>query len=80
MTSDPDLWMHMSSIRSKYTRAPWYQLGGRLQAGRDNVFSELDEAKHKARRAQLAPGVRHSSAPFFIRPPYLDTLFLEFSS
>lgn len=52
--------MHMSAVRSTYSRAPWYFVGTRVQGGKDNVFSQVDEEKHKKRRQQLAPGVRPS--------------------
>jgi len=47
----------MNSIRSPYTRADYYYLATRFQAGKNHVFSELDEEKHKRRRQQLAAGV-----------------------
>lgn len=58
VTSDPELWMHMSAVRSNYSRAPWYAVGTRVQGGKDTIFSQVDEEKHKTRRQQLAPGVR----------------------
>lgn len=58
LTSDPELWMHMSSVRSSYSRAPWFVRATRFQAGKDHVFSQTDEQKHKIRRQQMAPGVR----------------------
>lgn len=62
--------MHMSSVRSAYSRAPWFVRATRFQAGKDHVFSQTDEAKHKARRQQMAPGVRsHPSSPLHLSPP-----------
>ncbi|SPO01826.1 related to pisatin demethylase [Cephalotrichum gorgonifer] len=56
ITSSPDLWMHMSAVRSLYSRAPWYPLATRFQAGKDHIFSQVDEEKHKNRRRQLVAG------------------------
>ena len=63
LTSDTDLWLHINSARSDYSRAAWFNLSARFQPGRDTVVSQVDEVKHKARRAQVAPGVRYP-------PPY----------
>ena len=49
--------IHMNSVRSMYTRAPWFYQGGRVQPGKDHIVSQVDEAKHKSRRQQMAPGV-----------------------
>lgn len=57
VTSDPDFWMHVNSVRSKFSRAPWFYKGGRIQAGKDHIVSQIDETKHKSRRQQMAPGV-----------------------
>ncbi|PKS13167.1 hypothetical protein jhhlp_000511 [Lomentospora prolificans] len=56
VTSSPELLFHMNSIRSPYTRADYYYLATRFQAGQNHVFSELDEDKHRRRRQQLAAG------------------------
>lgn len=59
--------MHMCAVRSNYSRAPWFYVATRVQAGKDNTFSQVDEEKHKRRRQQLAPGVSvstyHGSQP-----------------
>lgn len=49
--------MHVNSVRSKFSRAPWFYKGGRIQAGKDHIVSQIDETKHKSRRQQMAPGV-----------------------
>ncbi|RYP00465.1 hypothetical protein DL766_004697 [Monosporascus sp. MC13-8B] len=56
ITSLPELLTHMSAVRSPYTRAAWYNRATRYQPGKDHVFSQLDEEKHKQRRQQMAHG------------------------
>ncbi|RYP72212.1 hypothetical protein DL771_004342 [Monosporascus sp. 5C6A] len=56
ITSLPELLTHMSAVRSPYTRSAWYNRATRYQPGKDHVFSELDEEKHKQRRQQMAHG------------------------
>lgn len=56
ITSSPELLVHMSSVRSAYTRSTWYNSATRVRPGKDHLFSELDEAKHTKRRQQMAPG------------------------
>lgn len=46
----------MSAVRSPYTRTSWYNKAVRVEPGRDNVFSQVDEEKHTRRRNQMAPG------------------------
>lgn len=49
--------MHMSAVRSPYTRSTWYNRATRVEPGRDHIFSEIDEEKHTKRRQQMAAGV-----------------------
>ncbi|KAM7182700.1 Cytochrome P450 [Rhypophila sp. PSN 637] len=56
VTSSPELLTHMSAVRSSYSRGEWYNRATRYQPGKDHVFSELDEEKHKRRRQQMASG------------------------
>jgi len=56
ITSSPELLAHMSAVRSPYSRGKWYNRATRYQPGKDHVFSELDEDKHKKRRQQMAHG------------------------
>jgi hypothetical protein len=58
ITSSPELWIRINAVRSPYTRASWYYHGARFEPGKDNVFTECDNAKHDARRKKLASGVR----------------------
>lgn len=58
ITSSPELLTYMSAVRSPYTRSKWYNRAARYQPGKDHVFSELDEDKHKLRRQQMTHGVR----------------------
>ncbi|KAK0738764.1 cytochrome P450 [Schizothecium vesticola] len=56
VTSSPELLAHMSAVRSSYSRGKWYNRATRYEPGKDHVFSELDEEKHKRRRQQMAHG------------------------
>jgi hypothetical protein len=56
LTSDPEQYMRMSSVRSGYTKSKWYA-GNKLEADQDNVFSCCDEAKHTEKRSKMALGV-----------------------
>jgi hypothetical protein len=56
ITSSPELLWRINGVRSTYTKGGWYN-GSRIQPGRDNVFSGIDEDHHTKRRAQLAPAV-----------------------
>jgi len=58
ITSSPELWTRINAVRSPYTRASWYYHAARFEPGKDNVFTECDNAKHDARRKKLASGVR----------------------
>lgn len=53
----------MNSARSAWTRGDYYYMATRFEAGKDHVFSELDEEKHKQRRQQLAAGVEFPFCP-----------------
>ncbi|KAK0717563.1 cytochrome P450 [Lasiosphaeria miniovina] len=56
ITSSQELLAHMNGVRSEYTRADWYYLGGRFRPGKDNIFSQVDETQHQRRRQQMLPG------------------------
>ncbi|KAF2449140.1 cytochrome P450 [Karstenula rhodostoma CBS 690.94] len=56
ITSSPELLMHMSAVRSPYSRAAWYNRSARIEPGRDHIFSQVDEEKHTKRRQQMAAG------------------------
>lgn len=75
VTSSLDLLCHMSAARSPYTRGGWYYGATRTRAGKDNVFSTLDEGFHDKRRRQLAAGV--SSKSFFMRLPSHSRLVMS---
>jgi hypothetical protein len=49
--------MHMSSVRSPYTKTAWFYTATRIEPGRDHIFSQVDEEKHTKRRQQMAAGV-----------------------
>lgn len=46
----------MNAVRSQYTRSYWFNAATRVEAGKDHVFSQLDEEKHTKRRQQMAAG------------------------
>ena len=54
--SDPELYMRINSVRSRYTKSKWY-LGNKVEADNESIFSGVDEAIHTEKRAQLAIGV-----------------------
>ncbi|KLU91390.1 pisatin demethylase [Magnaporthiopsis poae ATCC 64411] len=56
VTSSLDLLCHMSAARSPYTRGGWYYNATRTRAGKDSVFSTVDEELHDKRKRQLAAG------------------------
>ena len=56
LSTDPKVIRHMAAVRGSYTKGGFY-LSGRMTPGVDNVVSQRDEVKHKAMRAQIAPGV-----------------------
>lgn len=47
----------MSSPRTGYTRSQWYA-GQKLEVGRDNLLSTVDDKLHTKKRAVMAMGVR----------------------
>lgn len=49
--------MHMSAVRSPYTKTAWFFAATRIEPGRDHIFSQIDEEKHTKRRQQMAAGV-----------------------
>ncbi|OJJ07012.1 hypothetical protein ASPVEDRAFT_46392 [Aspergillus versicolor CBS 583.65] len=55
ITSSPEVWMHVNT-KPGYKRSDWYYNAARIEYQRDNVFSQTDNAKHEARRKQMAPG------------------------
>lgn len=57
ITSSPDLLVHMSAVRSPYTRGKWFYRATRWEPGKDHMFSELDETKHQRKRQQMSQGV-----------------------
>lgn len=60
LTSSPDLWARMNT-HPGYTKAEWYYRAARFDWRNDNVFSQIDNQKHDARRKQMVKGV---SLPF----------------
>ncbi|KAG0645674.1 Cytochrome P450 monooxygenase lolP1 [Hyphodiscus hymeniophilus] len=55
VTSDPRLLRRILSVRSSYSRAPYYQ-GFRLDPSRDNILSQIDDAKHGILRSKMVAG------------------------
>jgi cytochrome P450 len=56
ITASPELIAYMSGVRSPYTRAAWFYADMRMEAGKDHIFSTLDEEKHTKQRAKMASG------------------------
>ncbi|KAK2779605.1 pisatin demethylase [Colletotrichum kahawae] len=56
VTSSPELLLHMSAVRSPYTRTEWFYRACRVRPDKDHVFSEMDEEKHRQLRAKLGAG------------------------
>ncbi|KAH8725563.1 benzoate 4-monooxygenase cytochrome-like protein P450 [Phaeosphaeriaceae sp. PMI808] len=56
LTSSPELLVHMSTVRSPYTRSTWYNQATRMRPSHDHSFSQIDEEKHTRRRQQLSAG------------------------
>jgi cytochrome P450 len=53
----------MSGVRSPYTRSAWCYGSFRFEAGRDNLFSTIDEDTHTKRRAKMASGFSGKENP-----------------
>lgn len=75
ITSSPELWSRINAVRSPYARASWYYHAARFEAGKDNVFTECDSAKHDARKKKLAPG--YSGKENLTLEPTIDTHIKE---
>ncbi|KAF2687216.1 cytochrome P450 monooxygenase-like protein [Lentithecium fluviatile CBS 122367] len=75
ITSSPELWTKINAVRSPYTRASWYYHAARFEPGKDNVFTECDNAKHDARRKKLASG--YSGKESVALEPTIDTHIKE---
>ncbi|KAH8898627.1 cytochrome P450 [Thozetella sp. PMI_491] len=54
-TDDPELLRRMMSIRSDYSRGPWYN-ALRFEPGKDNLFSMRDDDAHMKLRNKMAAG------------------------
>jgi cytochrome P450 len=65
----------MNAVRSPYTRSTWFNSATRVEPGKDHVFSQLDEAAHTQRRAQMAPG--YSGKENLALESDIDTRLLE---
>ncbi|KAK3355720.1 cytochrome P450 [Neurospora tetraspora] len=63
MTTSIELLAHINGARNRYTRTRWWYLVGRFQPNRDTIFSEVDEAIHTKRRAQMAGGYSGKENP-----------------
>ena len=57
VTDDADLYRKMNAMKgSSYTRGAWYA-AFKMDAERENLFTERNEERHARVRQQLAPGV-----------------------
>lgn len=57
ITSSPEAWVKVNAVRSPYKRTKWFYRAVRIEPGKDNIFSQIDDAAHEKRRKQMAPGV-----------------------
>ncbi|KAH7077999.1 cytochrome P450 monooxygenase-like protein [Paraphoma chrysanthemicola] len=71
ITSDPEFWAKINGVRSPYRRSTWYYHAARFEAGKDNVFTECDTARHDARRKKMAAGYSGKENPSL--EPSIDT-------
>ncbi|KAH6629589.1 cytochrome P450 [Boeremia exigua] len=55
VTSDPELLRKIMSVRSAYSRGPWYD-AWKLEAGTHNLFSMRDEVAHTSLRKKMTAG------------------------
>ncbi|KAK3934715.1 cytochrome P450, partial [Diplogelasinospora grovesii] len=55
MFGDADTYRRLSSVRSEFTKGPWYK-PSRLLPDQDSLFSMRDEEKRRELRAKLTPG------------------------
>ena len=57
VTSDLNLYRKANAHRiNDYSRGPWYK-AFKMDAERENLFTELNDEKHSLMRAKLSPGV-----------------------
>jgi len=57
VTSDLELYRKANAHRiNDYSRGPWYK-AFKMDAERENLFTELNDEKHSLMRAKLSPGV-----------------------
>jgi hypothetical protein len=66
LTSSPELLAHIAAVRTPYTRTAWYYRAARVEAGKDHIFSQVDENKHMKRRQQMAAGVSSSLISYHV--------------
>lgn len=76
ITTSPDLLLHMSSVRSAYNRALWYNRASRIEPGRDHIFSTVDDDLHMKRRKQMSPGYSGKENPGL--EASVDEMIVEF--
>ena len=63
VTDDAELFRKMNALKgSSYTKSAWYA-AFKLDADRENLFTERNEERHARVRQQLAPGVSSSDGP-----------------
>lgn len=75
VTSDADLIRKMNAYRgSTYTRGKWYK-AFKMDAERENLFTELNEQKHFEMRNRLSPGYSGRDNPEL--EPEIDQIVME---
>ncbi|KAI0120747.1 cytochrome P450 [Hypoxylon sp. NC0597] len=75
ITDDPEVLRRMMSVRSTYTRGPWYD-AMRFDPSRDNLFSMRNENAHTKLRSQMAAG--YSGKENESMESTIDTQILKF--
>lgn len=63
VSSDPEALRRMTAVRGHFTKGEFYK-AGRIVPGVDNVVSTMNEDKHKALRARMAPAVGLGFIPY----------------
>lgn len=75
LTSDTELVRKMNAYRgSTYTRGKWYK-AFKMDAERENLFTELDEDRHLNMRNRLSPGYSGKDNPEL--EPEIDQIIMD---
>jgi hypothetical protein len=80
ITSSPELWAHMSAVRSPYRRAEWFYHAIRFEPGKDSIFTDCENRRHDERRKKMASGVGLPISFSFTPTPVLRSVISTTSS